>query len=134
MFLPSLPPCAIDQNAPHRLGGGEEVPSALPALRLPGIHQAYVGLMDQGSWLQGLPRKLVGQASSREFLQFVVHERQQSLRREQFALLHLSKNLSDVVHFKKCKPLSEGNQLGAPGRRCRILRASQPDPGNRRRR
>ncbi len=100
MLRPSLPPGGIDQNAPHRLGGGgEEVSPTFPPLGLLDIHQPQVHLVDESGGLQGLPRRFVGQASGREFLQFVVHQRQESLRRHRLALLNLSKNLGSFGHI-----------------------------------
>jgi hypothetical protein len=57
--------CLVDQDAAHGLSrGGEEVPAAVPVLRLVYVHQPQVRLMDQGRGLERLPgllpRQLLG--------------------------------------------------------------------------
>ena len=48
LFVRRLVPGPLHEDAAHGLGGrGEEVATAVPLLRLLGVHQAEVGLMDQ---------------------------------------------------------------------------------------
>jgi hypothetical protein len=46
---------ALDQDAAHRLRGGEEVAPAVPAPLVGVAEQAQVGLLDEGGRLQRLP-------------------------------------------------------------------------------
>jgi hypothetical protein len=66
---------AIDEDPSHGLsGGGEEVAAALELLI---ADQSEVGLVDQGSGLQGVIRSLLRHACGREFPQLVVNKRQE---------------------------------------------------------
>ena len=74
-----LAPRLLDENAPHRLGGGrKEMPAALP--RCVVAKESQVGLVHQRGGLQGLTRTLTCHARLRETAKLAVDERQQ-LRR-----------------------------------------------------
>jgi hypothetical protein len=78
---PGLAPRLFDQDVAHGTGGGEE--EVLPALPAHGAvaGDPQIGLVDQGSGLEGLTRRLVGQLLGGELAQLVVDERQQFGRR-----------------------------------------------------
>jgi hypothetical protein len=38
------------------------------------IHESYIGLMDESSWLQGVALALVPEMASRKSTEFLVHE------------------------------------------------------------
>jgi hypothetical protein len=62
MFRPPLASGGVDQDAAHGLGGrGEEVAPAVPARYRRAVHQAEVGLVDQGRGLERLAGLLLGQ-------------------------------------------------------------------------
>ena len=70
----------LDQDAAHGLGGrSEEMTAVLPVRRLLGVHQAEVGLVDQGGRLQRLAGPLPGQLVGRQTAEFVVDQRQELL-------------------------------------------------------
>ncbi len=113
MFFCTLAACGVDENAPHRLGGrGKEVCPAFPELGPLHIHEPHIRLVDKSGWLQSLPGVFLGQPSSRELLQFVVHERQQPVGRNGLAQLNLLQNLRDFGHSEDCKPPLKANPCG----------------------
>ena len=61
-ILTGTPPTGMfDQDPPHSLRhGGEEMGWAVPVLGLHRLHEAEIGLIDQGRGLEGLPRLLPG--------------------------------------------------------------------------
>ena len=66
----------FDQNPPHRLGrSDEEVPTALPLLRLLAADQPQIGLMDQCGRLQCLAGRFQGQSSGGQSPQLFVDQR-----------------------------------------------------------
>lgn len=89
---------AIDQNVPHGLGRRrEEMPPVLPLILLT-AGEPKVSLVDQSGGLQGLARGEEGKLVGRRFPQFVLHERQQLLRRFRVACLGTFENLGNLVH------------------------------------
>src|SRR6516165_11695311 len=58
----TLMPGLLDEDAPHRLGGGgEEVATILPGRAVRVADQPEVGLVDQRCRLEGLSRRLAGE-------------------------------------------------------------------------
>src|SRR5262245_14457475 len=78
----------FNQDPPHRLGGGEEVPPALPRIWFTDVHKSEVGLMDQGSGLEGLAGLLLGQLLSSQFAQLIIDQRQELVGRLRVTLLN----------------------------------------------
>ena len=77
-FRPVLAARRFDEDTAHGLGGGgEEVPPAVPSLAVAGADQPKVGLMNQGSGLEGVVGRLAGHARGGELAQLLVHEREQ---------------------------------------------------------
>jgi hypothetical protein len=64
-----LVPGPVDQDPAHGLGGGEEVPAAVPVLGLLPAHQPQVRLVYQRGRLQRLSRLLLGQPLRRQLAQ-----------------------------------------------------------------
>ena len=76
-LLPSL----FHQDPPHGLGRRcEEVPPAVPVLRLLDVDQPNIGLVNQRGGLQGLPRPFVGKLRGGQFTQLFIDQRQELLR------------------------------------------------------
>ena len=68
---------AVDENPPHRLGGGgEEVAPTVPRLDRVRTDQPHIRLMNQGSGLERLPRHLAGKPGGGKPTEFVINERQ----------------------------------------------------------
>ena len=62
-FRPALAAGGFDQDAAHRLGGGgEEVPTAVPAMVVGSSDQPKVRLMNQGGGLEGVFGRFAGHA------------------------------------------------------------------------
>src|SRR5262249_59272863 len=71
-----LPPGGLNQDAAHRFrGGGEEVPAAVPVLRLFIPDEAEVRLVDHGPCLTRLPRLLARHLRGGEVAPLVVDRR-----------------------------------------------------------
>ena len=104
-------PCAVNQNAPHRLGrGGEEVPPAVPFLGFVHIHKPDVGLMNQGRGLECLARLFLGQLGRRQLPQLVIDQGQELFGGERVALLDRGQDACDIAHRRHRK----GERLCGP--------------------
>src|SRR5262249_25422231 len=88
-------------------GGGEEVPPAVPVLRLVPVHKPDVGFVDQGRGLEGLADLLVGHLLGRQPPQLVIDERQELLGGVLIALLQGPEDAGDLVHKNKPTGLRE---------------------------
>ena len=67
----------VHENAPHdATGHGKEVRAALPLHSLD-VNESQIRLVHEGSRLQGVTRTLVRHVSTRNPMQFPVHERHQ---------------------------------------------------------
>jgi hypothetical protein len=75
-----------------------EAAPAVPALHRRAVHQAEVGLVDEGRRLERLARLLLRQALRGESAQPVIDQREELLGRVVVALLDGRENLSHVVH------------------------------------
>ena len=74
-----VPPGALDQDPPHRLGRrGEEVATAVPAGIL-GTDQPQVSLMHQGRRLERLPGRFPGEPLGGQPAELAVNQREQLL-------------------------------------------------------
>ena len=63
MLEPTLATGGLDQNPPHRFSrGGEEVATAVPALKVICVHQPQISFVDQGRGLERLARASPGQS------------------------------------------------------------------------
>ena len=72
--------------------------SALPGALGIADDEAEVGLVDEGGGLEGLPRRLLGQAVGGELAQLVVDQRQQLLGSVRVALLDGRQDVGDITH------------------------------------
>ena len=89
----------LDEDAAHGLGRrGEEVPPAVPVLRLLHVHQPQVGVVDQGRRLQRLARRFLRKALGGQLAQLVVDQRQQLLGRAGVAGLDGGQDLGHLAH------------------------------------
>src|SRR5262249_4248462 len=71
-----------------------------------------VGLVNESSRLQGIARRLGGQAGGSEAAQLVVDQRQKSSRRLWVALVHCVQELRDFSHVvSRAEEVSERNIL-----------------------
>src|SRR5207244_4414953 len=76
-LLTFLKPSVFNEDASHGLGcSGKEMAAAVPVLDLVGVHQPYVGLVNQGSGVQRLARLFLRHPFRCQLTQFVVDERQ----------------------------------------------------------
>jgi hypothetical protein len=88
VFEPPLAPGVLDQDTPHRFGGGgEEVFPGVPVLRVVHAGQAQVGFVDQRRGVEGLARLLLRQLLGGQPAQLVVDQRQELLGGVGVALL-----------------------------------------------
>jgi hypothetical protein len=70
-----LPPGGVNQNPTHRFGGGGE---KMPATVKPLVpDESQVGLVNEGSGIEGISRSFGCHARDRELPQLVVNEREQ---------------------------------------------------------
>src|SRR5262249_47198951 len=100
-FLGGFATCLVNQDAAHGLGGGgEEVAAAVPVLGLFDIHQAQIGLVDQGRGLEGLSRLFLSQQLGREPAQFVVDQGDEWLGGGRVALLDGRQDARDLTHWR----------------------------------
>ena len=67
----------VDENAPHRLGSGEEVAAAVPSAVVGGADEPEVRLVDQRGGVEGLAGRLGGHPRGGEPAQLVLDEREQ---------------------------------------------------------
>ena len=81
---------------------------AVPVEGLGGVHQAEVGLVDQGGGLQRLPGILLGQLLSRQFAQLLVDQRQELPRGVRIALLDGGQDACHIGHRRHRKGESFG--------------------------
>jgi len=77
---------------------GKEVAAAVPLLDLLHVHQADVGLMDQGRRLQRLARLFLSELRGRQPPQLVIDQRQQLFGGVRIAVLDGAQNLGHVGH------------------------------------
>ena len=97
-------PCAIDQDAAHRLSsGGEKVPPAVPALlmapsRIATRQKARIRLMDQCCRLERLPGLLLSELLSGQPAQLVIDQRQELLGGTGLALPNGGQDAGDFSH------------------------------------
>jgi hypothetical protein len=92
----------IHEDVTHGLGrSSQEVPAAVEALGLLGIHQSQVRLVDQGGGLKRLPGLLLGQLRRRQFAQLVVDERQELLGGVGVALFDGRQDARHIAHTCK---------------------------------
>src|SRR5271165_2125688 len=76
-----LAPCMLNQNAPHQLGrNGKKVCAILPLHALV-IHQAHVGLIDQGRGLQHETGTLALHVVARQTVEFLINDGGQPFER-----------------------------------------------------
>src|SRR5262249_25084283 len=93
------PPSVLDQDAPHRFGrGGEKVATAVPVLGLFDIHQAQIGLVNQGRGLKRLAWLLLSEFLGCELAQFVIDQGQQLVGSLRIALLDSRQDARNFVH------------------------------------
>ena len=77
------------KNLPHRRWSrAEEMAATVPVLRLLEIHRAEVSVVHQRRCLKSLARPFLRQFGCSEFPEFVVHQRQQLLRRAGINILN----------------------------------------------
>ena len=94
----------VDEDMPHRLGGGaEKMSAALPTLFLSSC-QPQPRLMNQGRGLQGLSGRLKGYLVSGELSEFVINKREELLGGLGIAVL---KRLQDARHFAHSSSLQK---------------------------
>src|SRR5262249_32432493 len=86
----------IDQDAPHRFGGGGEEVTAIGELLV--TNQAQVRLMHQRGGVERLPCLFLTELLRSEFAQLVVDQRQQLVGGVRIALVDGLENVSDVGH------------------------------------
>jgi hypothetical protein len=73
-----LPPSLVDENPPHRLGGGrEEMRPIVPLALIVGAHEPQPGFMHQRGGLQRLAGLLAGELAGGEAAQLGIHEWEQ---------------------------------------------------------
>jgi hypothetical protein len=78
MFVPLLAAGVLHRDAAHGLGtGGEEMAAMIPVVATGGADEPEVGFVNESRWLQGVPRRLVGQPGGGEAAQLVVDQREQ---------------------------------------------------------
>src|SRR5262249_26925693 len=98
MFLAGV----VHQDTSHGFRGGpKEMGAAGP---LPGafrVHQAQVGLMDQGGGVEGLSWLLVRQLLDGQLAQFVVDQRQELGGVGRVALRERRQDAGDIVHERR---------------------------------
>ena len=77
LFAP-LGPGSLHQDATHGFSrGGEEVTSAVPAIRPLDVHESKVSFMHECGGLEGMTGRLGSHSGSRQFPQLVIDEREQ---------------------------------------------------------
>src|SRR5262249_14521291 len=91
------------------------------------VHQAQVGLVDQGGGVEGLSRLLVRQLLDGQLAQFVVDQRQELLGGLGVALVDGRQDVGDVAHA------AEDNRGGSAwqGREAATVLARRPRPRGR---
>src|SRR5437868_7026899 len=96
MLLAQLLAGSINENSAHRFRGGcKEVPSTVEVLSL---DKAKVRFMDQCGRVEGVPRMLRRHFRCSDFLQFVIDERKQFIRRSAVAVLSGFEEAGQVRH------------------------------------
>src|SRR6266545_269591 len=94
-----LPPSRLDEDTAHGLGRGrEEVPAAVPVLGLLHVNQTQVGLVDEGSGLQGLAGRLLGEFRRRQSPQFLVDQGEELLGGVGVALFDGRQDVGKFAH------------------------------------
>ncbi len=92
----------VDQDAPHRLGGGgEEVAAAVPPRGVAGTDEPEVGLVDERSRLVRVAWLLDGEPVLGNPAQLFIDEREQSPCRLRIALLDRREDACDVIHHRR---------------------------------
>src|SRR5271165_5993152 len=127
-----LAPCMFDQNAPHQLGrDGKKVRPILPLHALV-VHQAHIGLIDQGCSLQQVSRTLALHVMACQAVEFLIDDRGQPFQRALVSVAPGSEQLADVApsRFTSLRRPLHGYELNctaAPGfLNSRILNDSFP--------
>lgn len=86
----------VDEDATHHTSGhGEEMRSVLPRDRLP-VDKTNIGFVDQRRCLQAVSHALPHHAASRDLVQFLMHERDQSLAGSLVAFPPFEKERGDI--------------------------------------
>src|SRR5262249_37403378 len=89
----------VDEDASHGFRGGrEEVSPAVPVRGPVNVHEAEVGLVDQGGGLEGLAGLLLRQPPCSQLPQLVVDQRQELAGGTRVALLDGRQDTRDVGH------------------------------------
>jgi len=96
-------PGAINQDAPHRFGGGaEKVRPAIPLLILV-ASESKPGFVYERGGLQCVPRSFICHPGRGEFTQFIVNKRQQFFRGLRIAMMGGLEDAGDVAHVRQLK-------------------------------
>ena len=88
----------IDKYSSHRLGGGEEVSAAVPAVGLLASDEPNVSLVDECGGLESLAGLLAGESLRRQVPQFVVDEREEFLGGVGVTPLDSGQDVGNLTH------------------------------------
>ncbi len=104
LFKPPLAPSVLHQNATHgSRSSREEVTLSIPFTVAVGTDQAQVGLVNQGSRLNGLSWRLTLEFLGRQGAKFLVDDRQEFVGSLAIALFECQEEPGNVVHRRTPK-------------------------------